>query len=286
MGRSPDARRVAKVHRRRMSEIRVNGTSLYYEEHGAGEPILCIHGTGSSSVLWRDAAVRLATRGRAIVYDRRGFGLSERPEPFVTDVHQHADDAAALIDALAAAPAIVIGRSHGGEVAVDLALRYPDRVRALALLEGGGLALGEELMRWVAELDAQVFAAAEADPSTVGEMMLRGVLGDAAWESLPEPVRQTFTANGPAIVAEGRGGFLNVSAEQLRTIVHPTLIVAAEESPPGFAEVTSLVAEAMPAARVEWVEGGHLIDPAHPVVLEFVDRVLARQEPLALRAAP
>ena len=39
-----------------MPNVRVNGVSLYYEEHGAGEPILCIHGTGSSTVLWRDAA--------------------------------------------------------------------------------------------------------------------------------------------------------------------------------------------------------------------------------------
>ena len=120
-------------------EIRVNGVSLYYEEHGAGEPILCIHGTGSSAALWVDAAAELAAHGRTIVYDRRGFSRSERPEPYVTNVHQHADDAAALIDALAAAPAIVIGRSYGGEIAVDLALRYPDRVRALALLEGGGM---------------------------------------------------------------------------------------------------------------------------------------------------
>ena len=46
------------------------------------------------------------------------------------------DDAAALIDALDAAPAVVIGRSYRATVATDLALRYPDRVRALVLLEG------------------------------------------------------------------------------------------------------------------------------------------------------
>lgn len=260
-----------------MSEIRVNGVSLYYEEHGAGEPIVCIHGTGSSSVLWSDAADELAKHGRTIVYDRRGFSRSERPEPFVTDVHQHTDDAAALIDALAAAPAIVIGRSQGGEIAVDLALRYPDRVRALALLEGGGLSLGEALTRWLADLDEQVYAAAEADMDTVGETMLRSVVGDAGWEGLPEPVKQIFTANGPAIVAEHRGGLLDVSAEQLGTIVHPTLLVAGKDSPPAFAEVTNLMAEAMPEARVEWVEGGHVINPAHPAVLGFVDEVLARR---------
>jgi len=262
------------------SRLSVNGVSLYYEEHGAGEPILCIHGTGSSSVLWSDAAHELATRGRTIVDDRRGFSRSERPEPLVMDVHRHTDDAAALIDALAAAPAIVIGRSQGGEIAVDLALRYPDRVRALALLEGGGLALSEALTRWLADVDEQVFAAAAADMSTVGETMLSSVVGNAGWEGLPEQVKQIFTANGPAIVAEHRGGLLDVSAEQLGTIVHPTLLVAGKDSPPAFAEVTNLMAEAMPGARVEWVDGGHVINPAHPAVLGFVDEVLAlKKEP-------
>ena len=101
------------------------------------------------------------------------------------------------------------------------------------------------------------------------------MLGDAGWDGLPEPVREIFVANGPAIVAEERGGLLEVTMEQLGTIDRPTLLVAAEDSPPAFAEVTKLVAEAIPSATVEWVEGGHLIDPAHPAVLAFVDEVLA-----------
>jgi pimeloyl-ACP methyl ester carboxylesterase len=260
-----------------MPVLRVNGVTLYHEEHGGGDPILCIHGTGSSAAVWGDAVEELARRGRTIAYDRRGFTRSERPEPFVTSVRQHADDAAALLDALAAAPAIVIGRSQGGEIAVDLALRYPDRVRALALLEGGGLSLGKAATRWVRDLNERIYAAAEADMNTVGETMLRAVLGDPGWERLPEPVREMFVANGPAIVAEHRGGLLEASAEQLGTIVHPTLLVAGKDSPPAFAEAMNLAAAAMPAATLEWVEGGHLIDPAHPVVLRFVDAVLALQ---------
>ena len=187
------------------------------------------------------------------------------------------DDAAALIDALAATPAIVIARSHGGEIAVDLALRYPERVRALALLEGGGLLLSEAFRGWLAGFHERIFAAADADASSVGETMLRGVLGDAGWEATPEPVREVFKANGPAIVAEERGGLLDVSAEQLASIDRPTLLVGAKDSSPEFAEVTRLMAEAMPSARVEWVEGGHLINPAHPAVLDFVDDVLGRR---------
>ena len=113
--------------------------------------------------------------------------------------------------------------------------------------------------------------------STVAETFLCGVLGDEAWEGFPESAKRMFTANGPAIVAELRGGLLEVGAAELGTIVQPTLLVAGKESPPAFAEVTNLMAEAMSSARVEWVDGGHLINPAHPAVLGFVDEVLARR---------
>lgn len=261
-----------------MPEVRANGVSLYFEEHGAGAlaPIVGIHGTGSSAAFWSDAAARLGTRGRTIVYDRRGHFRSERPEPYATDVRQHADDAAALIDALDASPAIVIARSYGGAVAVDLALRYPERVRALALLEGDVQALSDEGRRWLAELTEQVLAAAEVDVATVGELVIRSVADADAWEGLPEEAREIFTANGPAIVAELRGGFPDVGPEELATIDRPTLLLAGTDSLPGYPEGTEIAAAALPDARVEWVEGGHLIDPAHPAVLAFVDEILVR----------
>jgi esterase len=255
-------------------EVRANDVLLHYEEYGSGAPILCVHGTGSSAVLWRDAAAELAKRGRTIIYDRRGFSRSERPEPFVTDVNQQTDDAAALIGALGAAPAIVIGRSYGGETAIDLALRYPHRVRALALLEAALLSLSEEATRWASRLAEKVFAAAEEDMTTVAETFLRAVAGDEAWEAFPEPAKRMFTGNGPAILAELRGGFPAIDTNLLGTIVQPTLLVASKDSPPTFAEVTKRMAEAMPSARLDWVEGGHLINPAHPTVLRFVDDVL------------
>jgi pimeloyl-ACP methyl ester carboxylesterase len=127
----------------------VNGVRLYYEERGRGAPILCIHGGGSSALMWADAVEGLARLGRVISYDRRGCTRSERPEPYErTSVAEQADDAAALLDALAAAPAVVIGRSYGGAVAIDLALRYPDRVRALVLLEGDALGLSPAALEW------------------------------------------------------------------------------------------------------------------------------------------
>jgi pimeloyl-ACP methyl ester carboxylesterase len=114
--------------------------------------------------------------------------------------------------------------------------------------------------------------------STVAETLIRAVLGEGAWEGFPEPAKQMFTGNGPAIVAEFRGGVLDVGAEQLGTIVQPTLLVRAEDSSPALHELTDAIAAALPSARLERVEGGHAIDPAHPVVLAFVGEVLALKE--------
>ena len=102
----------------------MNGIRLYYEEHGEGAAVACIHGGGCSALTWADAVKELARLGRVIAYDRRGCTRSERPKPYErTSVSEQADDAAGLLDALAAAPAVVIGRSYGGAVAIDLALR-------------------------------------------------------------------------------------------------------------------------------------------------------------------
>ena len=258
-----------------MSIAHVNGVALYYEERGAGEPIVCIHGTSSSAAVWGNAVDELAQHGRTISYDRRGCFRSERPEPYVTDVHQHADDAAELIEALDAAPAIVIGRSYGGETAIDLALRYPERVRALVLLEAALLSMSDEAAGWGSALGKTVLEAADEDMDSVAETFLRAVAGDQAWEAFPEPTKQMFTDNGPAIVAEMRGGVLDVNEELLGTIGQPTLIVGGKDSPPAFAEVTNAMAAAMPSASVEFVDGGHLISPAHLAVLRFVDEVVA-----------
>jgi pimeloyl-ACP methyl ester carboxylesterase len=259
-----------------MPDIRLPTIRLYYEVRGEGAPILCIHGTSSSAMVWAAAVEELARFGRIIAYDRRGCTRSQRPEPYLTtSVSEHADDAAALLEALAATPAIVIGRSYGGAVATDLALRYPDRVRALVLLEGASLSLSPGARKWTEELAERVMAAAARRMDNLGEVMLRNVLGDATWEQFPDEVKRLFNDNGPAILAEFRGGELEVDAAALATIDKPTLLVAASDSPEAFRQATEAMAAGMPNARTVLVEGGHLIDPAGPAVLDFIREVLA-----------
>jgi esterase len=268
----------AGTHRERT--LTVNGVRLHVEEHGAGDPILCIHGAGGSALTWRDAVRTLARLGRVMAYDRRGCTRSERPRPYErTSVTEHAEDAAALLAALNAAPAVVVGRSYGGTVALDLALRHPDCVRALVVLEGDAprdlapatAAWGDALGRRLAE----VAAASGAD--AVGEALIDGVLGESAWPSLPEELRRILTGNGPAILAELQGEWwLDADAAALGRVEQPVLLVAATGSSPELRQPTEALAGVLPNARLVRVGGGHLIDPAAPEVLAFVGEVLAR----------
>jgi esterase len=256
----------------------VNGVRLYYEEHGSGTPILCIHGCSSSALVWSDAVRELARLGRVISYDRRGCTRSERPEPYErTSIAEHADDAAALVDALGAAPAVVIGRSYGATVATDLALRYPDRVRALVLLEGDApRELAPATAEWVDALaDRLRQVAAHDGVDAVAEALIGEVLGESAWRSFPEELRRMFTQNGPAILAEVQGEWwLQADAAALASIEQPVLLVAATDSRPELREPTEALAAALPNTRTALVSGGHLINPAAPEVLAFIEEVL------------
>ena len=260
-----------------MPEARVNGVRLYHEEHGDGAPILCIHATGSSAVLWSDAVAQLARLGRVIAYDRRGHARSERPDPYdATSVAEHADDAAALLRALDAAPAVVIGRSYGGAVACDLALRHPGCVRAIVLLEPVELEAVPAAADWARGLGARLRAvAAERGVDAVAEALIAEALGPGVWDVLPEDLRRLFTDNGPAILAEQPAGFLEASAAELATITQPALLMTAADSPPVLHAANAALAGILPDARTARVAGGHMIDPADPAIVAFIQDVLA-----------
>jgi 3-oxoadipate enol-lactonase len=109
--------------------------SIYYEITGdpASPPVLLIMGMGFSSRAWDVLPERLAERYRVITFDNRGTGRSRLlgKKPFT--VRDLADDAAAVLSAAGVRSADVFGISLGGMIAQELALRHPEKVRALAL---------------------------------------------------------------------------------------------------------------------------------------------------------
>jgi pimeloyl-ACP methyl ester carboxylesterase len=263
--------------------ITVNGVELYYEEYGSGVPILGIHGTPSSAQLWVDAARELGQRGRCIIYDRRGFPRSRGPQQFESvDLADHVEDAAGLLDALQATPAAVIGRSTGGLIALELARRHPAKVAVLVLLEPAVFSVDAETAVVAENLRHLVQETAAKEPSSAAETVVREALGDQLWEDLRSEVKETLSETSPAVLAELRGHGLDLSEdprtytpEELAAIRQPTLLVSAQDSPGVLHRVNNRLSQALPHAETALVPGGHLINPAHPVVVQYIQRFVA-----------
>jgi len=116
-----------------MREIRASdGTTIRWEERGAGSNLLLIMGLGADHTAWERHVDHLQRSFRCLLLDNRGVGGSGAPDgPYSTS--RMADDAAGVLGAVGGAPARVIGISMGGAIAQQLALRHPELVSRLVL---------------------------------------------------------------------------------------------------------------------------------------------------------
>jgi pimeloyl-ACP methyl ester carboxylesterase len=116
--------------------LRVPGASLYYEVKGSGPVLLLISGGPTDADVYAGVARFLANRYTVVTYDPRGNSRSAvdgPPEGCPVDIH--GDDAASLLEAVGHGPSYVFGNSGGGLVGLNLAARYPGKVRALVAHE-------------------------------------------------------------------------------------------------------------------------------------------------------
>ncbi|MDP9385143.1 MAG: alpha/beta hydrolase [Actinomycetota bacterium] len=131
-----------------------NGLRLFYEEHGAGDPLLLIMGLATDHVGWMLQVPAFSERYRTIVYDNRDVGQSAAADgPY--EIADMAADALALADELGLDTFHVLGVSMGGAIAQELALSAPERVRSLqlAVTWGGSGRYGIERARlWASEV--------------------------------------------------------------------------------------------------------------------------------------
>jgi pimeloyl-ACP methyl ester carboxylesterase len=184
------------------STVAVRGTNLHVEQQGDGPPLLLIHGGGEDASMLAAQAGSLAGAGyRVITYDRRGTGRSGREDWPGNGADQHADDAAALLAELDAGPAVVVGVSSGGVVALALAARHPDAVGRVVAWEPPALGVvpGAEAMNaaFTAPVDAHL-ADHPGDYVGAQAILLTGILGFPV--SVDDPAFAATRANAEAMI--------------------------------------------------------------------------------------
>lgn len=168
----------------------------------AGDPaaplVVLIHGSMDRSTGMLRLSRRLDLRFRVLRYDRRGYGRSRsddsaHPGPFGMTA-QVAD----LVALLAGRRALLVGHSYGGNVALATAAGHPELV--------AGVGVYETPLSWApwwpGTTAGSVATATNGDPADAAERFMRRMVGDRAWEALPERTRAIRRAEGPAMVGE------------------------------------------------------------------------------------
>ena len=244
------------------SLLTADGCALHYEEAGEGLPILLIHPAGATASTWGGETEALARVGRVIAYDRRGYARSGG-EP-ARSMSTHTADAAAVLEKLAAAPAVVVGTSAGAAIAVDLAVRRPDVVRVVVAHEfPWRYARHLPSLSQVAALARIGWLASRGRHGEAAETLLRSAYayrdGGSAWDAFPEEWRRAGRENARAALIDFRNSIgVHPSREELATLDVPVVCSYGERSPDGMARLVRLLAAAIPNGRARRIDGaGH-----------------------------
>lgn len=158
-----------------------------------GAPLVAlVHGSMDRMAGFAKLARRLDDDHRVLRYDRRGYAQSLGVGGPYT-IARHATDLLALLDGR---PAVVVGHSLGGNIALAAAERAPELVRAVVVYESPF-----SWLPWWPTSTAGA-AAVEGDAADAAERFLRRMIGDALWERLPEATRSARRAEGEVLVGE------------------------------------------------------------------------------------
>ena len=253
--------------------IRAGTLDIWTEQVGHGPDVLLIGGGGDTVESWQFQLDGLADRYRMTAFDNRGAGRTTMPDGPVT-AEMMADDAAAVLDALGIPSAHVAGFSGGSIIAQELALRRPDLVRSLVLqstwpVMDPYLRSWLLFVRWLVEVAPtqraflegfflDIYTARAHNDRTVAAF-IDGVLAFPYKQSAGDLQRYL-------------DAFLDHdTTDRLPQISAPTLVLAGGSDPTARPELGRAVADAIPGARFEVMEG-----EAHQPFQEAPDRWNAR----------
>jgi pimeloyl-ACP methyl ester carboxylesterase len=236
--------------------------ALYHEVTGTGVPILLIPPSGATASTWGRVVEELATIGQVVTYDRRGYTRSGGAP--VHSASTHTEDAAALLASLGVPPAIVVGTSAGATIAIDLAVRHPQLVRAVVAHEAAWRAVRHlPNAAQIAALTKIARFELRGRHADAVEALLRGAYsyrdGGTAWDTFPAEWRHVARDNARAALADFRNSVGNYpSASDLATITAPVVCTYGARSPDYIVRVVLALAAAIPTGSARRIEGaGH-----------------------------
>ena len=250
-----------------MSEIKVNGISYYYELHGKGKPLVFIAGYGTNHIAWRYVYPAFIDSYRVLLFDNPGSGRTrDRGETLTTEAM--ADGAADLIDALELDNPHIIGHSMGGAIAQELAIKYPDKIDHLVIVNSCSRWNGRTLMATQGLIDA-IKCGASLDCQL--EINMPWLFGDKALAdkdrtaALREMILDNPTPPSLKELERQYQALLEFdSSGSLDQIKAPTLVVISDNDILALPAESEELAKKITGAQIARLPGGHVSEYEEP----------------------
>jgi pimeloyl-ACP methyl ester carboxylesterase len=247
-----------------------DGVRLYFEDHGRGPAVLLSHGYSATSAMWAPQVAALSPRHRVVTWDLRGHGQSDSPDDPALYTHELAvADMAALLDHLAIERSVIAGLSLGGYLSLAFHARFPERTRALVLMDTGpGFKSDEARARWNATAERTALGFEE-----------RGL---AALPQRPEVAAARHrSAHGLALAARGLLAQRDDAViRSLPSVKVPVLLLVGADDAPFLAAAEYMAGKIVHSRHVVVPGAGHAANLDQPErvnreLLDFLDTLVS-----------
>ncbi|MBC9251532.1 3-oxoadipate enol-lactonase [Pseudomonas alcaligenes] len=266
-----------------MSYYERDGCQLHYEDRGHGEPVLLVHGLGSSIQDWEYQIPELAKTRRVLAIDVRGHGRSGKPRA-AYQMSDFAADVSGLIEHLNLPRVHLVGISMGGMIAFQLGVERPELLRSLTIVNSAPEVIARTLgERW--QLAKRQALSRLLSLETIGKGLARILFPRPEQAELRHKVEQRWPQNDKRAYLASLDAIIGWGVrERLGTISCPTLVVSGDRDYTPVAHKQAYVKE-LPNARLVVIEQSRHATPMdqpekfNATLVEFLDQVeLHRQE--------